>query len=188
MLVAARRVFEASGYAGATIEEIAAEAAVAVPTVYKVFTNKRNLLIEVVARAMSGADYGEDVSEQPWWNEQLEEPDPARQLGLIARNARSIYERAGSLLEVVRSAAPLDGEIGAIWNDISDQRLRRSRRTARRLVRNAGDRARVGVEQTAVTLTLLTAPELYAANLAAGRSSNQYQRWLEETLISALLR
>jgi hypothetical protein len=88
----------------------------------------------------------------------------------------------------VRSAGPADHEIATIWRAISDQRQERGQRTARRFVRNAGERARFGVEQTAVTLTLLTAPELYTASLAAGRSSDQYQRWLEATLVSSLLR
>jgi AcrR family transcriptional regulator len=181
-------VFESRGYAGATIEDIACGAGVAVPTVYKVFTNKRNVLTAVVARAMSGADYSGDVARQPWWTEQLHEPDPVRQLGLIARNARNIYERAGAIMEVVRSAGPADAEIGSIWRAMADQREDRGRRTARRFVRSAAERARHGIEETAITLSLLTAPELYTASITAGRSPDQYQRWLKATLVSALLR
>jgi Bacterial regulatory proteins, tetR family len=50
----AKAVFEARGYEGARIEDIASEAGVAVPTVYKVFANKRNLLKASVEAAIRG--------------------------------------------------------------------------------------------------------------------------------------
>ncbi len=171
ILDAARRVFEQRGYGRARIEDIAAEARVAIPTVYKGFTNKRTLPID----------------QQAWWQEQLREPDPRRQLRLVARNARRIYERAGTVLEVVRSSAALDGEIATIWKDVSEQRLARSRRTARRLLGRAAGRARLGATETTMTLWSLTGPELYTAYLAAGRTPDQYERWLGDLLESSLL-
>jgi hypothetical protein len=128
------------------------------------------------------------VDEQIWWQEQLNEPVPERQLALIARNARRIYERAGRVLEVVRAAAALDPEIGEIWKRVMDQRASRSRRTASRLVSRAGARARFGVPETALTLLTLTAPELYTAHLETGRTPAQYERWLDAVLTASLLR
>jgi AcrR family transcriptional regulator len=188
ILDAARAEFEERGFAGARVTAIARRAGVAIPTVYKVFTNKRRLLTNVVDRAMTGADYEGEVDEQPWWQEQLNEPDPDRQLGLIARNARRIYERAGGILEVVRAAAPLDPEIGEMWRRVMDQRLARSRLTASRLVSRAGRRARFGATETAVTLLAMTTPELYTAQLGAGRTPAQYERWLAAVLSASLLR
>ena len=104
ILRAAQERFESDGYEAAGIEDIAAAAGVAMPTVYKVFTNKRKLLAAVVEAAMPG-DVDAPVAEQPWWREQITEPNAARQLRLIARNARQIYDRAGLLLELLRSAA-----------------------------------------------------------------------------------
>ena len=68
-------MFEARGYEGARIEDIASEAGVAVPTVYKVFANKRNLLKASVEAAIRGGEAGE-VERQAWFREQLEEPPP----------------------------------------------------------------------------------------------------------------
>ncbi|MFN2544755.1 MAG: TetR/AcrR family transcriptional regulator [Actinomycetota bacterium] len=188
ILEAARQVFEERGFAGARIEDVGRAAGVAVPTVYKVFTNKRNLLAEVVDRAMTGASYGGTVEDQEWWKEQLSEPDPRRQLRLIARNARQIYERAGSVLEVVRASAPLDPGIAAMWNGISSERLRRSRRTARRLVSRVGrDRVRFRSEELAMTLWSLTGPELFTTHVGEGRSADQYERWLGDVLEASIL-
>src|SRR2546423_588724 len=119
ILDAAARVFEAQGFAGARIDDIAAEAGVAVPTVYKGFTNKVNLLVGAVRQVMAG-DETTPIDQQAWFTEQLEEPDPSSQLRLIARNARRLYERAGPLLSVLRAAAPLDSELGAAWKSVSD--------------------------------------------------------------------
>ena len=187
ILDAALEVFERSGYGGARIDEIAAVAGVAVPTVYKGFTNKRTLLTGVVARAMTGADLADDVEEQDWRQEQLREPDPARQLRLIARNARRIYGRAAVVLEVLRAAAPLDPAIAATWDDVFAQRLRRSRRTAENLVAKAGTRSRLDVPETAVTLLSLTRPELYTEQIGLGRTAGQYERWLADVLVASLL-
>jgi AcrR family transcriptional regulator len=187
ILDAAREVFERSGYGGARIDEIAAAAGVAVPTVYKGFTNKRTLLTGVVSRAMTGVDLAGDVEEQDWWQEQLQEPDPARQLRLIARNARRIYDRAAVVLEVLRAAAPLDPAIAATWDDVFAQRLARSRRTAENLVAKAGPRSRLDAEETAVTLLSLTRPELYTEQLGLGRTPSQYERWLGDVLVASLM-
>ena len=188
ILDAARRVFEERGFAGARIEDVARAAGVAVPTVYKVFTNKRNLLAEVVDKTMTGASYGGRIEEQEWWKEQLREPDPRRQLRLIARNAKQIYERAGSVLEVVRASAPLDPEIAATWNDISSQRLKRSRRTAKHLISQAGrEHVRFGPEELALTLWSLSGPELYTLHVGTGRSADQYEQWLGDILETTII-
>jgi AcrR family transcriptional regulator len=183
ILDAARAEFEERGFAGARITGIATRAGLAVPTIYKVFTNKRNLLAHVVERAMTGAEYGGRVDEQAWWLEQVNERDPERQLTLIARNARRIYERAGQVLEVVRAAAPLDPEIDEIWRRVTDQLAARSRRTASRLVsrpgRRPGDRRDADGPDR---------PELYTAQIEAGRTPAQYKRWLVAVLNASLLR
>ena len=93
---AAAAVFEHNGYRGARMEDIAAAAGVAYPTVYKAFSNKRNLLAAAVQRAMTGG-VEEQVRRQKWFTEQLAEPDPRRQLRLVARNARQLNKASAAL-------------------------------------------------------------------------------------------
>ena len=188
ILDAAREIFQRCGYAGARIEDIADHAGVAVPTVYKGFVNKRTLLIGAVERAMTGAEYGADVQEQDWWQEQLHEPDPARQLQLVARNARRIYDRAASVLEVLHAAAPLEPDIAAAWADFASRRRSRSHHTAAELLAKASGRARLDPQETAVTLLALTRPELYTEQRGLGRTPDQYQAWLADILVASLLR
>jgi AcrR family transcriptional regulator len=182
---AAANVFEDNGYRGARIEDIAAAAGVAYPTVYKAFSNKRNLLAAAVQRAMTGG-VEEQVQRQQWFTEQLAEPDARRQLRLVARNARRLNERAGRLLEVVRAAARADAEIDAIWRDINDDRLTRARKTANALARKAPLRGTVA--HTARTLWTLTLPELFGAQVhGGGVSAATYERWLGDVLVATIL-
>src|SRR5436190_24018075 len=98
IIQAAHEEFEARGYEGARIEDVAARAGVAVPTVYKGFTNKRNLLTAAVTTAMTGGPDG-PVDRQAWWQEQLDAPTAEQQLQLIARNARRLNDPAAHLPE-----------------------------------------------------------------------------------------
>ncbi len=182
---AAGAVFESRGYEGARIEDIAAEAGVAVPTVYKTFLNKRNLLKAAVDLAVTGGAEGQP-ERQAWFREQLEEPVAERQLRLIARNARRMYDRAGRLLEVVRGAALGDSEIEALWRGIHADRLARSRTTARSLAKKA--KLRGTVPETARTLWTLSVPELYVLQVqGADFSPDDYERWLADLLVTAVL-
>jgi AcrR family transcriptional regulator len=186
ILQAAGAVLTEQGFAGARIEDIAERAGVAVPTVYKVFTNKRNLLVGALNRAMTGGD-SDRIDQQEWFAEQLAEPDPAQQLRLVARNARRIYERAAPLLGVLHAAAPTDPKLADNARTIAAQRLERSRRTARCLEAKAAGRLRVGRAATALSLWALTEPALFVAVISAGKTPSDYERWLGDVLVRTLI-
>jgi AcrR family transcriptional regulator len=187
ILRAAQEHFERAGYESARIEDIAAAAGVAIPTVYKVFTNKRKLLAAVVEAAMSG-DVDTPVAEQPWWREQISEPSAARQLRLIARNARQIYDRAGLLLELLRSAARADPEVEAVVRHLEEERHRRGRLSARALVEKGALRPGISAAQAARMLWILTAPELYLRHVGdLALTADAYEQWLASLLQHALL-
>jgi AcrR family transcriptional regulator len=185
IIQAAHAEFEACGYEGTRIEDVAARAGVAVPTVYKAFTNKRTLLTAAVATAMTG---GPDapVDRQAWFHEQLDAPTAEQQLQLIARNARRLNDRAAPLLELVRATAARDSEIAALWHDINNDRLARARTSAQRLA--AKTTLRTSVPDAAHTLWALTVPELYVLHVKeSGCRPETYQRWLADMLTATLL-
>lgn len=182
---AAHTEFEARGYAGTRIEDVAAGAGVAVPTVYKAFANKRNLLTAAVTTAMTGGPGG-PVDRQAWFHEQLDAPTAEQQLQLIARNARRLNERAAHLLELVRATAARDSQIATLWHDINNERLARARTSAQQLAAKAT--LRTSVPDAAHTLWALTVPELYVLHVTqSGRHPDTYQRWLADVLTAALL-
>ena len=187
ILESAAAVFVANGFAGTRVDDVADDAGVAVPTVYKIFGNKRALLVGALDIALRADDGEGPLDEQTWFTEQLAEPDPARQLALIARNARRMYERSGALLHVLRSAALADAELAAAWADIHERRAARSRRTATNLIAKAGRRARLNKQELAVTLLTLTEPELFTTYTRTGRDADAYESWLADMLRRASL-
>src|SRR5262245_10827869 len=66
ILAAARKVFIARGYRAATVADIAAEAAVAVDTVYATVGRKPALLRELVETAISGEDEAVPAEERDY--------------------------------------------------------------------------------------------------------------------------
>lgn len=187
ILEAAAQTFGEKGFAGTRIDDVAAAAGVAAPTVYKVFTNKVSLLIGAVNQAMAGDDGG-PIDQQGWFTEQLVEPDAVRQLELIARNSRRMYERAGRLLNVLRAAAPLDPHLAHAWGDIAGRRIDRSHLTAHNLSAKAVGRLRLSRDDMALTLVALTEPELFSTYTAGDRTPGQYEAWLADLLCRSLLR
>src|SRR6266540_7187996 len=113
ILDAARRLFVERGYVATTIEAIAAEAGVAVPTVYLAFGTKRALLVELLDIAAVGDEEPVALLERPWVDEIRHDPDPESQLRRWVREGRHIAARVAALWEVARNAAPADPDIAA---------------------------------------------------------------------------
>src|SRR3977135_917951 len=87
---AAQRLFERDGYAATTMAAIAAEAGVALKTVYVAFETKSGVL-GVLWRLRRRGDQGElPVPQRRAHLALLEEPDPERQLRLVAGNSRAV--------------------------------------------------------------------------------------------------
>jgi hypothetical protein len=97
-----------------------------------------------------------------------------------------MYDRAGQLLEVVRAAAASDTDIEALWRGINDERLARARTSASSLASKAKLRTTIG--ETARTLWVLSVPELYVLQIhTGGLNADDYERWLGDLLLAALL-
>src|SRR5437879_13615860 len=88
ILAAAQRLFEQQGYAATTMAAIAAEAGVALKTVYVAFETKSGVLRALWHLLLRGDEDNVPVAEREWYRAVLEEPDPERQLALNARNSR----------------------------------------------------------------------------------------------------
>src|SRR6478752_2591815 len=108
ILEAAQRLFERQGYGATTMSAIAAEAGVALKTVYVAFETKSGVVRALWNVLLRGDENDAPVAERGWYREVLEEPDPERQLRLNARNSRVAKLRIGGVIEVIHGAAALD--------------------------------------------------------------------------------
>ena len=119
---AAHRLFSTKGYLATSIDEIAAEAGVARPTVFAAVGPKPTILKAVVDQAMAGDDAPVPIAGRPWFQEALDEPDPVRSIHLHARNLCWILQRVVPLLRALETAAAVDEDAAALWADLRRQR------------------------------------------------------------------
>jgi AcrR family transcriptional regulator len=188
ILDAALRLFEQRGYTATTMAAIAAEASVALKTVYLAFQTKRGLLLALWHLRLRGDETPVPVGERPWFREVLDEPDPARLLRLNARNSRVVKERAGPLLEILRNAASADIELAALWKRIQTEFYDNQHAIVERLWANNALRPGLEVDHGADILWTLNHPDLYRLLVGErGWAPEQYEEWLGDAFCAQLL-
>lgn len=102
---AATALFVRDGFLTTTMAAIAAEAAVAVQTLYLSFGNKSAILTAAFDTAIAGDDDPVAIMQRPWMRELLANPDGPAALGSFVDNSCAVIARASPLYEVIRAAA-----------------------------------------------------------------------------------
>jgi len=155
ILGAALRLFEQQGYGSTTMAAIAAEAGVALKTVYLAFESKSGVLRGLWNRLLRGDDEDPPVAARDWYREVLEEPDPHRQLQLNARNSRNVKQRMGAVLEIIRNAAQAEPAIASLWQRIQVEFLANQRAIIDTLAARGALRPGLGADEAADLLWTL---------------------------------
>src|SRR6266511_4044658 len=119
----ARELFLRQGYAATTLDQIAAQARVAVQTVYFHFGNKATVLKEIVDVLAVGDDEPIPMLDRGWVQQVRDEPDGRRALAIWLSNSRTIFTRVAPIMKIVRDAAGADPEMAAQWQTNQQQRL-----------------------------------------------------------------
>ena len=187
---AARRVFLERGYAGATIPRIAAEAGVAVETVYRAATGKAGLLEAAVQAALAGGVARADVpvEERPAIRRVVEETDPRRRLRAYAATQPGVWSRVGPLLRVLDAAASSDQHLIALREQHAATRLQGLRRFAALLADRGEMRPGMSADRAAdIIWTVCGQANFDALVIARGWSHDDYRDWVADSLIGALL-
>lgn len=185
---AAAELFAAQGYTQTSIEQIAARAGVARPTVYTAFTGKPALLKQALDLLLAGDDTPVPVRDRPWYQEVLEQRDPRRLLELEARNDRMINERVAPLQEALRNASATDDDIARLHATIKQHRHTGARIVAEALAALGPLRDDLDLDGATDVLWLLKDPALYTALVGdRGWSADRYQEWLARTMQASLL-
>jgi AcrR family transcriptional regulator len=189
ILKAAQRLFERQGYATTTMAAIAAEAGVALKTVYVAFETKSGVLRALWHLLLRGDEADLPMGERPWYRELLEEPDPARQLRLSARNSRLVKTRAAALMKVIRGAAPTDPDIDALWTRIQSDFYEIQRPLVEALLEKHALRPELDVTRATDLLWTLNHPDVWHLLVGErGWTPEEYERWFADASCSQLLR
>src|SRR5262245_3891860 len=188
ILDAARRLFEEQGYAATTMAAIAAEARVALKTVYLAFETKSGVLRALWNLSLRGDEADVPVAERDWYRQVLEAPDPGRQLEQNAHNSRVGKERFGAVLAVIASAAPSDPEIAGLWDRIQTEYHANQRAIVQSLHDRNALRDGIDVDHAADLLWTINHPLQW--HLLVGRlgwSPDEYERWAADLALAQLL-
>jgi AcrR family transcriptional regulator len=189
ILDAAQRLFERHGYAETTMAAVAAEARVALKTVYIAFETKSGLLRALWNLRLRGGQDAVPVAEQQWYRAVLDEPDPERQLRMNAHNSAHGKIRIGKLLEVIRSAAPTDPDNAALWQRIQTEYHANQGAIVQSINDKGALNPALDVPQATDILWTFNHPNTW--QLLAGQrgwSAEQYEQWTGDLAVEQLLR
>jgi AcrR family transcriptional regulator len=189
ILEAARDLFERQGYAATTMSAIATEAGVALKTVYIAFEVKSGVLRALWNLLLRGDEDVAPVAERDWYRAVLDEPDPVRQLRLTAHNSRVVKERVGVMFGVIRSTAPADPDIAALWARIQAEFYDNQRAIVESLQRKQALRPELDVTRATDILWTLNHPDVWLLLVGErGWTADQFEQWFADTSASQLLR
>jgi AcrR family transcriptional regulator len=178
---AAYRLFSDKGYLATSIDDIAAEAGVARPTIFTAVGPKATILRLVVDHALAGDDAPVPIAERPWWREAIDEPDPVRSIQLHARNMCRINQRAAAVLRALETAASVDPEAAEVWERFQRQRRQGLNEFAVALTRKT-TRVRYDEKTITDTLCMLAADAYLRLVRDASWPTERYEDWLADLL------
>ena len=185
----AQRLLLERGYAGLAMADLAAEAGVSVPLLYKVFGPKPQLVKRIYDVLLAGDVDPEPVAERPALQALAADPDPRGKLARYAALGRAMAERAGPLVSALLAAARAgEPELRAFAATIDRERLAGASALAAHLAECGALSPDLAVDRARDLIWLHTAPDTYRLLvLERGWALDDYERWLATSLTAALL-
>jgi AcrR family transcriptional regulator len=185
---AARELFLERGFADTTITTIAQRAGVAPETVYSIYRTKAGLLDAVVRGAVQRNDEPEDPLERGWVKHLLRLPDLPARIAALAHHTAQTTELTSPIYAIIASAGTGEDEVDELQKKLLEMRFGGQREIMIALVQGESLRPGLTAEQAADTFSALASPELHhLLTVKRGWSQRRYTRWLEQTVMAALL-
>ena len=188
IVAAAALLFVREGYSATSISAIAEEAGVAVPTVYATLRSKANILRAVVELTVRGDDEAAPLSSRADWQEMERLKDPREQLAQFAHLHRQICDREAAVFAQIEAAAGADPEATRLLAEHDQLRYETQSRLARSLHRRKQLRPGLAAREAADVIWTLASERTYLALVRErGWKAANYERWVAEQLVAALL-
>jgi AcrR family transcriptional regulator len=186
--VAGRLVVE-RGYAATTMADVATEAGVSVPWLYRVFGPKPELVKRAYDVLLVGDADPVPLAQRPAFRALAGETVPHRVIERYAAIGLDLITRVGPLAAALLSAAHSgDPELANLAATISRERLLGATAVTNHLADLGALDPRVNREQAPDVVWTLISPEVYRMLvLERGWSGESYEQWLTSSLTAALL-
>jgi AcrR family transcriptional regulator len=170
---AARRLFGVAGYGSTSIEAIAAEAGVAVRTVYSAFGTKREILSLICEQWLERARARERVGEV------LAEPDPARRLRGAASWLCGLYSAGFDVVIIFEAATDESAET----RELLRSKLAGRNQAMDAIIASLDGHLRAPVHEVQAVYRALAAPGVYRELVEeSGWTPEEFERWVGDTL------
>jgi len=182
---AARELFLSRGYVATTMADIASEAGVALQSVYTAGQSKADLLHLVTDLAVAGDDQEMMLVDRPEFEAVGQEPDPERQVQMLAGLIAATLQRLAPVWIAYREAAAVDPKAAA--NLVAAHRRRRE--TFGQMLRMVPEHhLRRPYEESADTMWSIGSIDVYLLQRAALEwDATEHAHWLSDTLVNQLL-
>jgi AcrR family transcriptional regulator len=188
ILDAAQRLFERDSHTATSVDAIATEASVSTKTVYLAFATKASLLRAVWDRALKGDTDDAPVAERAWYQSLLTEPDPARQVAMVAAASCAVKRRIGPLLRTIRASSELDADGAALWRLIQDDFHANQRAVVDAIAAHGGLRPDLDIATATDILWTLNHPDVWLLLTGErGWSAERFEGWLAAAIAQQLL-
>jgi AcrR family transcriptional regulator len=181
---AARDLFGRYGYGATSIEQVAREASVAVPTVYTMYHSKRALLFALLDRADAHADVAGLQRDL-----QAAAGDARKQLRRLVSFTCRFYTQAADIIDIARGAGSTNEDLLALWREGEERRLRAQAPLADAWSCAGALRKGLSADEALDILWAMTGADHYRLFVVERNwSANRFEAWLGETLERFLLR
>ena len=182
LLSAAKLLFARKGIDRVTMEEIAEKAGVAGSTVYAAFKSKEGVLRALTEASLFGERYRDAQALL------AEVHDAAQLIRRTAHVARAIYDGESAEMGLLRGASSFSPALKKLEQDFEEMRFKMQEERVKLLFAQGKARTDLTVAEARRILWMYTSREVYRMLVQEGRwSSDRYQRWLGDTLVSALV-
>ena len=182
ILKAAKKLLQKEGFDQVTINSIAKAADVSMPTIYALFKSKRGVLQSLIDDALPAEQFSGLVEES------MKEKSPQKRLQLTAKLARHIYDAEKELIDILRGALVVSPEFKALEQEKEKRRYERQREYISHMMQQKWLAKGLTLEKARDILWTLTGRDLYRMCVIDRKwSSLEYEKWLGQLLIQALL-
>jgi AcrR family transcriptional regulator len=183
VLAAARVVFLARGYAGATMRAIATEAGVSVPTVEALFGTKARVLKAAIDVSIAGDDEPVPVLGRPWTDAARGAGTADGFLAIAAGVIAPAQVRAAGLVLAVFEGSSTDPELAQLVAQMVDQRATTAEWLVDGVTRTARLRPGCSRQEAIDTVWVLMDPAVFdRLTRQRGWTVEQYEAWLARSI------
>jgi TetR/AcrR family transcriptional regulator, regulator of autoinduction and epiphytic fitness len=188
ILDAAAKLFVDPGYAATPLTAVAAEAGVAIQTVYKVFGSKKALLSALVDVTVAGDDEAVPLAQRQFVADIAALTDAPAKLARYAQHLAETHARQAQVMLALAGAATADPDAAAIWRKNLAERRHGMTMFARELASTGQLRPDHTFDAVVDVLWLAMDVRNYDWLVRERHwSPDRFQRWYVDTVAAAIL-